>query len=233
MDGLHIVLLVILGAFSCSPWISGSVLEVTARPGDNITVYCDCKPRVGEYIVWFRNCSHENQPSLVLTVFSRGDWDNRQKPSRFEFVRNLSNNSYDLLITNISGSDEGLYYCGTKEEKVEVKEKVVSKTIYKYGNITSIKVGKDIPEKSSILLVPVVSAISGLGLFSLLYITFIHFCQKADQEPQIYLNHLNTRGQTKSNLDEDMFLTKVVFQAQKKQAHHQLEDDSFSQEKKV
>ncbi|XP_061586235.1 uncharacterized protein LOC133451273 isoform X2 [Cololabis saira] len=214
MDGLHIVLLVILGAFSCSPWISGSVLEVTARPGDNITVYCDCKPRVGEYIVWFRNCSHENQPSLVLTVFSRGDWDNRQKPSRFEFVRNLSNNSYDLLITNISGSDEGLYYCGTKEEKVEVKEKVVSKTIYKYGNITSIKVGKDIPEKSSILLVPVVSAIS-------------------DQEPQIYLNHLNTRGQTKSNLDEDMFLTKVVFQAQKKQAHHQLEDDSFSQEKKV
>ncbi len=58
---------IVLAVVSCShDWISGSVLEVTIRPGDNITLYCDCKASTGEYMVWYRNCSHENQPSLVL-----------------------------------------------------------------------------------------------------------------------------------------------------------------------
>ncbi|XP_047432031.1 uncharacterized protein LOC125000541 isoform X4 [Mugil cephalus] len=47
-------------------WISVPTLEVTVRPGDNITLYCDCRPSRGEHIVWFRNCSHEYQPTLVL-----------------------------------------------------------------------------------------------------------------------------------------------------------------------
>uniref|UniRef100_G3PU84 Ig-like domain-containing protein n=1 Tax=Gasterosteus aculeatus TaxID=69293 RepID=G3PU84_GASAC len=64
MDGLHTFLVALLGVASCShDWISGSV---TVRPGDNITLYCDCKSSTGLYIVWYRNCSHENQPPLVL-----------------------------------------------------------------------------------------------------------------------------------------------------------------------
>ncbi|XP_047435220.1 uncharacterized protein LOC125004572 isoform X5 [Mugil cephalus] len=67
MDGLWIILIALSGVVSSSHgWISVPTLEVTVRPGDNVTLYCDCRPSRGEYIVWFRNCSHEYQPTLVL-----------------------------------------------------------------------------------------------------------------------------------------------------------------------
>ena len=115
-------------------------MEVTVGPGDNITLYCDCKPSAGVFIVWFRNCSHENQPSLVLNVLDLNDWNNFLIPARYKFVKNYSSDSYDLLIMNVSGSDEGLYYCGTKEKKVEVSTEDI---IYSYSKITTkIKLGK-------------------------------------------------------------------------------------------
>ena len=46
--------------------LSNPVLELTVGPGENVTVFCDCKPSTGVHIVWFRNCSHENQPTFVL-----------------------------------------------------------------------------------------------------------------------------------------------------------------------
>ena len=92
--------------------ISGSVLEV--KRGDNITLYCDCKPSTAVYIVWFRNCSHENQPSLVLT---QKRYEDPQKFHRYKLVKNSSSDSYNLFITNVSASDEGLYYCGTAKRE--------------------------------------------------------------------------------------------------------------------
>lgn len=128
------------GVASCShDWISGSV---TVRPGDNITLYCDCKLSTGVYIVWYRNCSHENQPPLVLKVGHRSSTSGYNPDSdtkdllkilpRFQFVRNSSSNSYDLLIMNITDSDEGIYYCGTEEKNVE---KVDYKRLY--SNLTT------------------------------------------------------------------------------------------------
>uniref|UniRef100_A0A3P8U2Q2 Ig-like domain-containing protein n=1 Tax=Amphiprion percula TaxID=161767 RepID=A0A3P8U2Q2_AMPPE len=120
--------------------VSGSVLEVTARTGDNITLYCDCKVSSGVYIVWIRNCSHENQPSLVLKSTDRDLWEGvaNLKPPRFEFVKNDSSDSYDLLIKNISNADEGLYYCGTEELKVENnKEHITPTDVYRYSNMTT------------------------------------------------------------------------------------------------
>ena len=132
------------GVVSLSPdWISGSVLEVTVRPGDNITLYCDCKTSPGVYIVWYRNCSHENQPSLVLKV-NIDAW--RQSideagflnaSPHFHFVRNYSSDSYDLLIVNTTDSDEGLYYCGTEQMKLEEKGCITPRYYYKYGNVTT------------------------------------------------------------------------------------------------
>ena len=94
--------------------------------------------------MWYRNCSHENQPSLVLrTKFGDKDYTNILKPfPRFHLVKNESSDSYDLLIMNISDSDEGLYYCGTEQTKVEDKTTVSVRDVYTYGNATRIVVSK-------------------------------------------------------------------------------------------
>lgn len=97
--------------------------------------------------MWYRNCSHENQPPLVLKVGHRSSTLGYNPASdtkdllkilpRFQFVRNSSSNSYDLLIMNITDSDEGIYYCGTEEKKVEDKEFIGLKTLYRNGNVTT------------------------------------------------------------------------------------------------
>ncbi|XP_036970933.1 uncharacterized protein LOC119028749 [Acanthopagrus latus] len=138
MDGLYLFLVVLLGVVSYShDQVTGSVLEVSVRPGDNITLYCDCKKSSGVYIVWYRNCSHENQPPLILKI-TRGQADSFLKMfPRFIFVDNTSSNSFDLLIMNITESDEGIYYCGTEHTKVEGKDHIAPKYDYSYGDITT------------------------------------------------------------------------------------------------
>ncbi|XP_042285950.1 uncharacterized protein LOC121909452 isoform X2 [Thunnus maccoyii] len=185
MDRLHIFLLIVTGVVFCShDGISGSVLEVTVRPGDNITLYCDCKTSPGVFIVWFRNCSHMNQPSLVLRTKYEGGVVPRDSKEilnpfpHFHLLKNQSFRSYDLLIMNITDSDEGLYYCGTERNMVEDKTTISLRKVYSYGNATRITVNKDVHQKK-----------------------------------------LNTRGQTRGNQDEDLCLTRVVFQAQHGQTH--------------
>uniref|UniRef100_A0A4W6G8H9 Ig-like domain-containing protein n=1 Tax=Lates calcarifer TaxID=8187 RepID=A0A4W6G8H9_LATCA len=123
-------------------------LQVTVRPGDNITLYCDCKASAEEFIVWYQNCTHENQPSLVLKL-KEDPWKPTSNPAnyinslpRFHFVKNRSFDSYDLLIMNITNSDEGLYYCGAGQRKVEDEKYITSKNVYSYGNVTRILLSK-------------------------------------------------------------------------------------------
>ncbi|KAI9519150.1 hypothetical protein NQZ68_031422 [Dissostichus eleginoides] len=225
MEGLRIILLLV----SCThDWTSGSELERTVRPGDNITLYCDCKLSSGVYIEWYRNCSHENQPSLVLNlnVRRRDSMDIKDFMNslpRFHFVRNPSSESYDLLIINITETDEGLYYCGTDQLKVEKNEQITSAHIYTHGNIsTRIHVIPDscsCPDPGGHILNPVVpwmmvltpafTILTSLISFILVYLFF----QKTDKEPQILQKRLNTRIQTRWDQDEDLCFTRVVFRA--------------------
>ncbi|XP_074487514.1 uncharacterized protein LOC141765350 [Sebastes fasciatus] len=229
MDGLHIFLVVLFGVVSCShDSISGSVLEETVRRGDNITLYCDCKSSNGVYIVWYRNCSHENQPSLVLEVKHRSSVVNEANfiltiLPRFELVRNFSSVSYDLLITNITESDEGIYYCGTVQTRVEDKEYITRRDVYSYGNLTTriLFDSSSCPDSSGCISNPEL-VVSSLMVFSLLssfisFILFFYFCQKTDKEPQILSD---TRGQTRWDQDEDACFTRVVFWAKDRKTHH-------------
>ncbi|XP_033985286.1 uncharacterized protein LOC117481626 isoform X4 [Trematomus bernacchii] len=213
MEGLRIVLVILLVVSCTHDWTSGSELEMTVRPGDNITLYCDCKILTGVYIVWYRNCSHENQPSLVLNT--------DRKYLRFHFVRNSSSESYDLLIINITETDEGLYYCGTKQFKVEKNEQITYSDIYTHGNVsTRIHVNSSsCPDPGGHILNPVVTwmmvltpaftILTSLISFILVYL----FCQKTDKDPQILQKRLNTRIQTRWDQDEDLCFTRVVFRA--------------------
>ncbi|XP_044202526.1 uncharacterized protein LOC122979269 isoform X1 [Thunnus albacares] len=232
MDELHIFLVVLLGVVSCShDGISGSVLEVTVRPGDNITLYCDCKTSAGVYIVWYRNCSHENQPSLVLKL-NREAWKQNTDTAgflnplpHFHFVKNQSFESYDLQIMNVTGSDEGLYYCGTEQTKMAGEDKISPRKIYRYGSITTRILlnssdSSSCPVVSGVPAVPwIVMLTPALTVFSL-FLSFIlvyHLNQKTDKD--VHQKMLDTRGQTRGNQDEDLCLTRVVFRAQHGQTH--------------
>ncbi|KAF1395167.1 hypothetical protein PFLUV_G00008730 [Perca fluviatilis] len=181
------------------------MLKVRVKPGDNITLYCDCNISSGVYIVWNRKCSHENQPSLILVV----DQDLFKDP-HFQFVRNFSSNSYDLLITNITDSDEGLYYCGTKQSRVEDKEYITQKYVYRYGNVTTrILLDSCVPQHDTPLmqdcgvcwtllfsLCPAFAVLSSLLSGFLVY----HLCRKKAKEPEAD----QQRPQTRMNQDEDV-----------------------------
>ncbi|XP_055081812.1 uncharacterized protein LOC129456721 [Periophthalmus magnuspinnatus] len=133
-----IMILLISGLAQPSVW--GSVLKV--RPGQNLTLFCDCSLDIGTLIIWQRNCSHSNQPSLVLNVkksYSPRTSENPMSPlPRFQFVKNQSSNSYDLQITNVTESDEGLYFCGTERRKLEKINNTISSTyVHTYGKATT------------------------------------------------------------------------------------------------
>ncbi|XP_062334916.1 uncharacterized protein LOC134034385 isoform X2 [Osmerus eperlanus] len=123
------------GAASCGETgVSGAQVEQRVKPGEDVTLHCDCRVSTGVYVVWYRNCSHRNQPTLVMSTYN--DKQNIQYAKLpnpfpgFTLVWNKSNNTYDLLIENVTESDLGLYYCGT------VERKVVDRDIYLYGDIT-------------------------------------------------------------------------------------------------
>uniref|UniRef100_A0A672I294 Ig-like domain-containing protein n=1 Tax=Salarias fasciatus TaxID=181472 RepID=A0A672I294_SALFA len=109
-----------------------------SRPGDNITVYCDCKSSQTLHIVWYRHCTHETQPPLVLKA-RRSEFESNilKNFPNFRLVKNQSSESYDLLITNMTSSYEGLYYCGTEEIKVEDKDRVSLKYDYITGKVST------------------------------------------------------------------------------------------------
>ncbi|KAL3996402.1 Rho guanine nucleotide exchange factor 25 [Sarotherodon galilaeus] len=194
--------------------ISGSVVDLTVRSGDNITLYCNCKTSSKEFLVWYRNCTHENQPSLVLKL-EEDSW----KPttdqatlvnslSRFHFVKNQSSGSYDLLIINISYSDEGLYYL------------INLKYIYRYGSIfTRILINSSNQHYSTststdclttpdcsmcwkllFILCPASSVFSSFLVSLLVH----HICQKKVDQPKPEMS-----GKARRNQDEDVFYATV------------------------
>ncbi|KAL6467216.1 hypothetical protein MHYP_G00250200 [Metynnis hypsauchen] len=91
--------------------ISGLVVEMRVRPGDNVTIYCDCTWQSEFKIVWARKSSQEDQPPLIHLT---DDF----MLSRYSLVWNSANITSDLLVTNITESDLGLYYCALYEKKI-------------------------------------------------------------------------------------------------------------------
>uniref|UniRef100_A0A8C9QWP5 Immunoglobulin domain-containing protein n=1 Tax=Scleropages formosus TaxID=113540 RepID=A0A8C9QWP5_SCLFO len=103
----------------------------TVQPGDNVTLCCDVKNE--QKIVWYRQCSHENQPAWEIPSY-----DSILNPvHRYSFIWNSSSDSFDLRIENITESDLGVFYCATKFTKVETRGGIVySDDTFNFGNVT-------------------------------------------------------------------------------------------------
>ncbi|KAI4873142.1 hypothetical protein NFI96_025289 [Prochilodus magdalenae] len=104
---------------------SGAEVERRVRPGDDVTLYCDCVVGQRSELAWFRNCSDESHPPLLLTSSS-------ESLPRYGFVRNSSSKSYDLFVKNVMAKDLGLYYCARREKDLHRNT-----TGYRYGNLTT------------------------------------------------------------------------------------------------
>ncbi|KAF4071699.1 hypothetical protein AMELA_G00276300 [Ameiurus melas] len=117
--------------FSGQKRISGAEVETRVRRGDDVTLYSDCVWKSGLYPVWFRNCSHQNQPRLMI---SYSDLMNEPFP-RYSFVFNVSTNGHNLLIKNVTESDEGVYYCALRENVItNDKDGIKNREVFHYGN---------------------------------------------------------------------------------------------------
>ncbi|XP_023274837.1 uncharacterized protein LOC111664481 [Seriola lalandi dorsalis] len=218
------------------------MLEVTVKPEDNITLYCDCKTSAGVYIVWYRNCSHVNQPSLVLrtkypheemmdTFYSR---DGLNPFPRFHLEKNRSSESYNLLIMNVTVSDEGLYYCGTEHAKVEEKEKLMQKFVYRYSNVTTRILLLDSSKTQQhcgvcwmllFSLCPAVAVLSSLLSAMLVYL----LCKRRAKEPQVDENRSDTGSHTRENQDEDVCYTALeIHQVSQRPKKNNTQSSDFS-----
>ncbi|KAL7856251.1 hypothetical protein AOLI_G00198550 [Acnodon oligacanthus] len=84
--------------------VSGIVVELRVKPGDDVIIYGDCEWKDGFKIVWLRKASHEHQPPLIYLP------EDLMHP-HYTLVRNNANRTFDLLLKNVTDSDLGLYYC--------------------------------------------------------------------------------------------------------------------------
>ncbi|XP_016360083.1 uncharacterized protein LOC107702322 [Sinocyclocheilus anshuiensis] len=136
MERARVTVIILLCILFCEQQrVFGAEVNMRVKAGDSITLYSDCVIPLGSLIVWLRNCSHEHQPSLLIDsseIFM-------EKFPRFSFVLNSSRNSYDLHITNVSVSDEGMYYCAKREKKIskDVNGIINDQFEYEYGNKTT------------------------------------------------------------------------------------------------
>ncbi|KAG9259706.1 hypothetical protein AMEX_G27226 [Astyanax mexicanus] len=131
---------VVLFALMCFSWvwlsrISGEEVELRVRAGSDVTIFSDCVSKDKFNLAWFRNCSHHHQPRLVLLPkYMVGN-----SFPRFSLELNSSNQTYDLLVKNISESDLGLYYCATYKQQITNKKTagIRYEDVFHYGNRTT------------------------------------------------------------------------------------------------
>ncbi|XP_036439279.1 uncharacterized protein LOC118816793 [Colossoma macropomum] len=124
--------------------ISGAEVEMRVSRGDSITLYCDCVWKSGFSIGWFRNCSHQHQPSLIISTMDLIHSAETSKDlmfgafPRYAPVWNQSSQTHDLMVKNVTESDLGLYYCAKNEKKIAYGEKgMYYEDVYHYGNRTT------------------------------------------------------------------------------------------------
>ncbi|XP_048042524.1 tyrosine-protein phosphatase non-receptor type substrate 1-like [Megalobrama amblycephala] len=121
-----------LVALSCIYWeVSGKLVEVVVRLGDNATLHCDCEFIMAQEIRWVKIWSPQIQQPLIISAYS----SLLEPIPRFSMSWNNTSKSYDLVIENITEADLGLYYCSRVEKTtMEEEGKILEKDWYHTGD---------------------------------------------------------------------------------------------------
>ncbi|KAI4873143.1 hypothetical protein NFI96_025290 [Prochilodus magdalenae] len=140
MERSRVALITLLCVLIAS--ISGLVVEMRVKPGDNATIYCDCPRRTRYTVIWLRKSSHKVEPSLIR-------FTEASELPRYSFKWNSSSQTYDLLVENITESDLGLYYCALNTSGGRLPD------VYYEGNRTTFLsfLGESGPSDLPVLLI--------------------------------------------------------------------------------
>ncbi|XP_057205276.1 uncharacterized protein LOC130563611 [Triplophysa rosa] len=119
-------------ALGCIYWrVSGKLVEVVVRPGDNAILLCDREIVGGQDTRWVKICSSQIQPPLIVSA-----QQTLLLPiSRFSVLWDNISKSFDLMIENITDADLGLYYCSTVEKQIIEHDRLsFEKEVYHTGD---------------------------------------------------------------------------------------------------
>ncbi|XP_051756423.1 uncharacterized protein LOC127516125 isoform X3 [Ctenopharyngodon idella] len=95
---------------------SSQTANMSARPGDNVTIWCQHTAKTGKYIHWFKQTNSAVPLSIVYMMITyqlkelQIKYLNGFQPDRL--VMSLHTKNTSLRIINVDISDSGLYYCG-------------------------------------------------------------------------------------------------------------------------
>ncbi|XP_043099029.1 uncharacterized protein LOC122347841 [Puntigrus tetrazona] len=90
--------------------------NITAQPGDDVTIWCKHTSDIGNYIYWFKqkNCAVPLSIVYMMLTYNlshvKATYLNGFRPDHL--VMSLNSKNTSLKILNVAGSDSGLYYCG-------------------------------------------------------------------------------------------------------------------------
>ncbi|XP_055081815.1 uncharacterized protein LOC129456722 [Periophthalmus magnuspinnatus] len=213
MEGHMCLLFVMSGVSVLGPWVSGSVVDVMVKPGDNITLLCDCTCSTGVYTVWYRNCSHTNQPTLVLNTWKDSLYPMDQNyisklmnplPG-FKLVKDSRSKCYNLHITNITENDGGSYYCGTEDRQVlyDNKTGIKREFVYNYGSTTTrilFKLSEPLKPECGQCWILLFSVCPALSLLSIVLLVFVIYSECFKQD----VKRAETRVQMSQSEDGDV-----------------------------
>ncbi|XP_048041398.1 uncharacterized protein LOC125265308 isoform X2 [Megalobrama amblycephala] len=95
---------------------SSQTANISARPGDNVTIWCQHTAKPAEYIHWFKQ-TNSAVPLIIVYVMITHQLKKLQIKylSGFQsdrLVMSLNTKNTSLRILNVDISDSGLYYCG-------------------------------------------------------------------------------------------------------------------------
>ncbi|XP_051958289.1 uncharacterized protein LOC127626506 isoform X1 [Xyrauchen texanus] len=110
--------------------VSGTLVKVVVKPGDNAILHCDRQIIEGQDIQWVKICSAQIQPPLIISAYNTLLFPY----PRFSLSWNNTSKSHDLEIENITEADLGLYYCTRVEKKrIEHNRMIFEREVYHLG----------------------------------------------------------------------------------------------------
>lgn len=95
--------------------ITSQATNISAQPGDNVTIWCQHTLQIGNNMHWFKQT---NSAVPLTIVYMMLPYDIEVLPTFLNgfqadrLVMSLNSKNSSLSILNVDISDSGLYYCG-------------------------------------------------------------------------------------------------------------------------